>query len=86
MNPGESSTSASAKQLEKRMREKEEERGVALAPLRKDLAPWYTKKPNESEVQELSLVNAEDVDSEEKALRWKSQQKEYVYCCCQDGI
>lgn len=66
-----SSTSHSAAALQKKIQEKEAERGFALAPDKKDLRPWYTKRPSDKD--EETVMSAEDVDSAESARRYREQ-------------
>ncbi|KAG8896998.1 hypothetical protein FRB99_008520 [Tulasnella sp. 403] len=57
------------------MKEKEAEKGIALAPDEKDLRPWYTTSNTQSEEKMDKPIKAFEVDSEESALVYKEQQR-----------
>lgn len=73
-----SSAFASASSLAQKMKDKESERGIALAPDVRDLRPWYTspsKSGDAAQVEEDTPLKSFEVDSEEAAARYKAQQK-----------
>jgi hypothetical protein len=65
-----SSASTSAATLAKKMKDRESERGIALAPDKKDLLPWYASKDLQPTATEHST------EEESAAARYKAKRKE----------